>query len=374
MPVIINNKTITSQIFNTTSDTRSTPVVSTQGLVYWLDFGNLSSYHPGTTYYDCGYGCQFYSSNPGCVNCNTQVKDLSGWASDGTLVNTPVLYHNGGVTGHGGYASFNGTTSSVTTPNSFDLNMVSSLTVSIWFSLEQHDLASRQVLISKHFTGYEVTIEPNGVVHTYTGNGNGSSYDEGLFGTNRDGKWLTHRVYHILWSLSGRTEKLYINGELRTTFTKATTNTRATTFPLVLGMRADASLRFKGRIYMAQVYNIALDHTNSLQLFHKQKLRFGDALSTVVTLPPPQTGNTYRYTFIVGPSDTSLSNFSLKVVDSNGTTNNIAQPELWLFATNTQEGMRYEFCSQNTYSWWTRNFINQITDPYWMTQNEICIE
>jgi hypothetical protein len=66
--------------------------VVTDGLVLHLDAGNTSSYNSSGYYYDCGYGCQYYSSNPGCTNCNSQWKDMSGFGNDWGVAGT---YNNG---------------------------------------------------------------------------------------------------------------------------------------------------------------------------------------------------------------------------------------------------------------------------------------
>ena len=92
MGIILGGNNLSGTNFNTQGEIPTTPTVVTDGLVLWLDAGNLDSYiNTSANYYDCGYGCQYYSSNPGCTNCNTQWKDMSGNGADGSLVNGPTV-------------------------------------------------------------------------------------------------------------------------------------------------------------------------------------------------------------------------------------------------------------------------------------------
>lgn len=98
MGIILGGNSLSGINFNTLGETPKTPNVVTDGLVLWLDAGNTSSYGNADTYYDCGYGCQYYSSNPGCTNCNTQWKDMSGygndWGATGTFNGTHFTYNS----------------------------------------------------------------------------------------------------------------------------------------------------------------------------------------------------------------------------------------------------------------------------------------
>lgn len=97
MGIIIGGNAISGN-FNNSGESQNTPNVVTNGLVLHLDAGNDSSYINSSNYYDCGYGCQYYSSNPGCTNCNTQWKDISGygndWGKTGTYNGTYFTYNS----------------------------------------------------------------------------------------------------------------------------------------------------------------------------------------------------------------------------------------------------------------------------------------
>ena len=96
------------------------PNVITDGLVVWYDAGNLSSYAGNTTggYYDCGYGCQYYSSDPGCTDCAEMVMDMSGYGMDATMQSTVTASY----TEIGGELNFAGTTGSYMVAGNADAN------------------------------------------------------------------------------------------------------------------------------------------------------------------------------------------------------------------------------------------------------------
>jgi hypothetical protein len=101
MSVNLSGNIISSTGFDTAGNILNSQNIVTDGLVLWLDAGNLASYNyvagTGAGYYDCGYGCQYYASNPGCTNCNTQIKDMSGFGNDMPLNNgASVIYDNTG--------------------------------------------------------------------------------------------------------------------------------------------------------------------------------------------------------------------------------------------------------------------------------------
>ena len=112
MGIIIGGNTISGN-FNNSGESQNTPNVVTNGLVLHLDAGDNNSFINSSNYYDCGYGCQYYSSNPGCTNCNTQWKDISGygndWGKTGTYNGTYFTYNSTALSR--GYSSDWATTS-----------------------------------------------------------------------------------------------------------------------------------------------------------------------------------------------------------------------------------------------------------------------
>ena len=121
MGVIIGGKTFDGTDFNPTGETGNAINVITRGLVLWLDAGNSNSYTNSSNYYDCGYGCQYYSSNPGCTNCNTQWRDISGYGNDWSVAGTY----------NGTYFTYNSTSTSRS--YSTDWATTSERTIDTWF-------------------------------------------------------------------------------------------------------------------------------------------------------------------------------------------------------------------------------------------------
>lgn len=120
---------ILSGNFNTSGDTQNTPSVVTDGLTLWLDGGNANSSHTSGYYYDCGYGCQYYSTNPGCTSCNNKWMDLSGNGNDGTLNNGAYIYSNSNY--GGGAMYFDGVNDNITIPSA-SIPTGNKLTFCVW--------------------------------------------------------------------------------------------------------------------------------------------------------------------------------------------------------------------------------------------------
>lgn len=130
MSINVSGNLLSSTGFTSSGEIANTPNIVTDGLVLWLDAGNIASYNNSATYYDCGYGCQYYGSNPGCTNCNTQIKDMSGFGNDGTLaLGAAVRYTN-----YGGGVLFDGTNDTLTVTRNSDIDFSSSSAWSIQFS------------------------------------------------------------------------------------------------------------------------------------------------------------------------------------------------------------------------------------------------
>lgn len=98
MAISIEGNVLGAGDFSPTGTTIHPPEMVTRGITLWLDAANDYSFKNTSNYYDCGYGCQYYSSNPGagCVNCNTLWRDMSGYGNDATFEsNAYVSYLEG---------------------------------------------------------------------------------------------------------------------------------------------------------------------------------------------------------------------------------------------------------------------------------------
>lgn len=88
MGIIINGSSLSAENFTPQGDVGKVPTVVTRGLRLWLDAGNYNSYINTTNYYDCGYGCKYYATNPGCTSCDNKWNDLSGYGNDWGVTGT----------------------------------------------------------------------------------------------------------------------------------------------------------------------------------------------------------------------------------------------------------------------------------------------
>lgn len=82
MAISIGGNVLGAEDFSPTGTTVHPPELVTRGIILWLDAANDYSFKNTASYYDCGYGCQYYSYNPGCTNCNTIWRDMSGYGND----------------------------------------------------------------------------------------------------------------------------------------------------------------------------------------------------------------------------------------------------------------------------------------------------
>lgn len=225
----------------------------TSGLVFHFDGGNSASI--GTSY--------------------TRFRDLSGNENNGSL-NEGAVYSSS----NGGGVNFQGTGAYMVSPSSTSLNsMINNMSLVAWFSIPQNGLSERQAIFCKDYRQYELGIYPGGGVHTYTGNGpGGANYDEGIYAYHPSGDWIANKIYNVIWTLDGTSEKCYFEGTLASnggTYTKGNTGTRTSSELLFLGRRFNAQLIFKGNLYIAQIYNKTLTQTDVTRHYNAYKGRFG---------------------------------------------------------------------------------------------------
>jgi len=269
MSINVNSNVISNTNFNTSGEIVNTPVFVTDGLVLWLDAGNNASYMNSSSYYDCGYGCQYYGSDPGCTNCSTQIKDMSGYGNDGTLSGATIVYDN-----YGGTMSFNGTTNFVQVSDSSSLTNTSTLSINIWFKLSAFDGA----LIGKGTsdTDEEYTIQV-GATYIYFDVGIGSGpYTQPAASLSTD-TWYNVSATHSRVAGSS-TLIVYLNGVALAGSTVNPTNTpNDNSYPVSIGRRwyNSQSTPSNGKIAIVQIYNRTLSSTEVLQNFNAGRQRFG---------------------------------------------------------------------------------------------------
>lgn len=174
MGIILGGNNLTGTNFSTLGDTPSTPNMVTDGLVFWLDAGNSSSYINSSNYYDCGYGCQYYSSNPGCTNCNSKWRDLSGNGNDANMSSSSMISYSS----FGGSMNFNGS-NLVEIPYSTTMNFSAAQTICMWFRPGSGSTGARRNIYDQAYAGSgTLTHEPGTEINYYfgTGGGNNSPY------------------------------------------------------------------------------------------------------------------------------------------------------------------------------------------------------
>ena len=220
------------------------PPIVTDGLILYLDAGNINSY-PGS---------------------GTTWTDLSGNNNNGTLVNGPTFNSD-----NGGNIVLDGVDDYINILNNSTLNS-NVTTISMWFQYSTVN-GGYGSLISKAdpsgtFNGWNIYIF-NNIINAQIKNTVDTTDISGT--TNSTNVW-----YNVtLISVSDGTSYLYLNNALlnsASTVSYSVTNTQ----PLRIGRAVDTFwTNFGGKIANVIIYNRALNSTEILQNYNAQKSRFG---------------------------------------------------------------------------------------------------
>lgn len=221
------------------------------------------------------------------------IEDSSGNGNDGAIVGQ-ADWTDGPF---GGALEFEGG-GHVSIPDSDSLDMTESVTVMFWFANEKKMAAfeDRQAVVGKHYLEYEVGIYPAGAMHTYTNDGTGGGYDEGINTgiagklPDGDGDWEIGKWYHMAWTLDGRQETVYVNGVLIGEFTKPNEGTQAGSHTLDIGQRQGGSLPFTGAVDEVAIFNVALEQEDIQAAFERGLL---DALGRTAVFPVDKLATTW---------------------------------------------------------------------------------
>jgi hypothetical protein len=267
MPIDVNGNIISGTSFNTTGDILNEPSVVTDDLVLWYDAGNLASYLDSYDYYDCGYGCQYYASDPGCTSCNTQWKDMSGYANDGTLQNISAVTYGD----YGGYFYFNGSNYYVTTPYGANITpYYNPITIECWVKLK--DPGITQMFISSGQS--RGNGDSNQRLYLAGNSGNwawgiqGSSWNSyGGTAVSTNGNWNFISV-----RINDTGADFLLNGEH--IYSKSITTAYTLNDDFWLGIH-DSSYYLNGNISLFRIYNKFLSTNEVLQNFNNGRSRFG---------------------------------------------------------------------------------------------------
>jgi hypothetical protein len=271
MGIILGGNNLTGTNFSTLGDTPSTPNVVTDGLVLWLDAGNNASYINSSNYYDCGYGCQYYSSNPGCTSCNSQWKDLSGNGNDGTATNGPVISYNG----NGGSMVFDGVNDYFNIP-SFINKPSTQITCDAWIFPTKPTITGtiRGGVVSSTNSMYL------GIIDSTDGGNTFSLHWANQTSVNRIYNWngsIPNNAWtYIAGTYDGGTGRAYVNGVQVDAWAQTGTIPDATYVVGTYGPTlTDVTHNFHGRVGVSRIYNRGLTAAEVLQNFNNGRQRFG---------------------------------------------------------------------------------------------------
>jgi hypothetical protein len=268
MSVDVSGNILSSTGFNTIGEITNTPNVVTDGLVLWYDVGNLACYNNASSYYDCGYGCQYYVSDPGCTNCNTRLKDMSGYGNDGQLNTLPVNYLN-----VGGAVNFNGSSSMLLIPNSTDFD-VQSFTMETWCyptSVPQSGFLFEKGIVNSQFSNF---FNSDGTFYFRT---IGTSINDLNFYYPT---YITaNNWYHVVCTYGSGSKTVYINAAQVAQQTglggTISTNGSGESIGVYGGYSGVHAYYFSGYISISRFYTKSLTSTEVIQNYNNGRQRFG---------------------------------------------------------------------------------------------------
>jgi hypothetical protein len=263
MGIIIGGNTFSATDFNPSGEAAS-PALVTRGMVLWLDAGNNASYINTSNYYDCGYGCQYYSSNPGCTNCNTQWKDMSGYGHDGTLVNGAAISYDMG----GGSMYFDGSNDYVNITSTALLNPNSGvISIGAWFYSTETGTENDRIIFNKE---NEYELSAGGGYISYAFRPNWAWVGRTAFNLNQ---W-----YYAMVTYDQSYQRFYVNGVevYNASLSGAIGDSYA--YDLRIGARnapGAPTSPFKGYIAAVHMYNRSISAAEVLQNYNNGRSRFG---------------------------------------------------------------------------------------------------
>jgi hypothetical protein len=275
MGIIIGGNAFDAVDFNPSGEAAS-PTAVTRGLVLWLDAGNNSSYANTANYYDCGYGCQYYSSNPGCTNCNTRWKDMSGNGRDAALLGSTTVSYNIG----GGSMYFSGSPDYAGVIGS--LGSFSTFTVEIWFKSDsvsnyRNPIDCNWLVFNGGASGYSnigprLEQDSNGTLGWVIGDAAGN-----YTGLNVVPSGLNSALTHcaVITKTGASSFLSYYNGANVTSTTFSNWAGSMGSVNIGRGFSTSPERWFIGGVPIVRIYNVALSATEILQNYNNGRTRFG---------------------------------------------------------------------------------------------------
>ena len=221
------------------------PAAITSGLVLNLDAGNVKSY-PGS---------------------GTTWRDTSGNARNGTLINGPTFN-----TGSLGSIVFDGTNDYIDLPHVFDISS-GGVTWNIWFRATS--LAWSPLISDWYDNQWSFNLQ----IYLGTVNINIRNSNNVNFPSANNFSINANQIYNLTCTYDKTTKQIltYLNNTLiySSTNTESNSAIRNTSNNWSIGYKQDSENYYTGNIYIAQMYNRALNPSEILQNFNATRARFG---------------------------------------------------------------------------------------------------
>lgn len=269
MPLDINGNIISSSATNSSGIIQNYPSMTTKDLVLWFDAGRSFSYYD-VNYYDCGYGCQYYSSNPGCTNCNTQWNDISPTYAKGTLVNGPTF-----STVNGGVIVFDGVNDYVSV-SQFNNKPLSQISCEAWIKPTRPSVGTGTIrggAVSATNTMYLGIIDSIDGGSTFALHWANQTSDSRI--TSWNGNIPNNAWSHIMGTYNGSTMKAYLNGVEVYSASQTGTIPDATYVVGTYGAGlTDGVHNFNGQIGVARIYSRGLTAAEVLRNYNSERGRY----------------------------------------------------------------------------------------------------
>lgn len=212
---------------------RGGPDISENGLVLYLDAGNIKSY-PGS---------------------GTTWRDLSGTGISGSLINGPVF-----IGDNGGSIVFDGVNDYVAIPS---FTFSSDFSVSFWEYITAVTIDNKQAVIGNASTGDDIN-HYLGKIRMYNSAVSPFGEDAIISPTTT----LSNTWYNYTFTRSGTAYSIYLNGTLNTTATYQVFSWD------VSAIGSGNAGKFTGRIPIVMFYNRALTAEEVRQNFNATRSRF----------------------------------------------------------------------------------------------------
>jgi PKD repeat protein len=205
----------------------------------------------------------------------TSAADSAG-TNPGTLVGGVTPGQPGALADGNAALLLNGSTGYVRVTNSAAVQLAGDLTIELWVNVS---LAARQTLISKHYLHeFELTLETNGVLNLYQGNGAAYSNAWSAAGAVTANTW-----HHVVVTREAATQtiRFYVDGVARGSGVSAIVPTAGPN-AVSIGRSAGGSQYVNGSLDEVALYAAVLSPT---QIATHWAMRVADGTGTPVALP-----------------------------------------------------------------------------------------